>query len=329
MPVVILGAAITILALLAWTGAVSMQSVYRQSFGAAIRWLAQEFTKQRIHIGPFKVHPLRFAGNALDSFDHTIQNGLGHIAAFNGGKIAKYLINIALLWSGVGYVVEKLAFQTLQSFSHVRHVTIPKAIRARVLPLQGQVGRIKATQTAIAHDTIPRVGRRARTAEQEAHSIGRKVGALAGAVGAALIGAPSAALDWPRAKVGTKPRADTGLRSRVKSLERLLAGAGVAALVWAGLRTLSLRWLRCWKVNKLGRGLCGMNPHWFNDILGLLTDFLILRSICDIIGPVETAAKDVGVPLVELLTRAESFVNCSNDRADDLPPLTLHLATEA
>jgi hypothetical protein len=92
------------------------------------------------------------------------------------------------------------------------------------------------------------------------------------------------------------------LRKRIGLLE---AGAGATAVAITMANVLGIPNWRCLTRGPLGRtarSLCGIPSSLLNDLLGLVADFFILENVCVMLPWLETAASEIGTPLVEVLT---------------------------
>lgn len=126
----------------------------------------------------------------------------------------------------------------------------------------------------------------------------------------------------------TLPRAIARDRVRIRGLERARAKAqagekrvawagafaGAAALVWFVLKKWDLRWLRCTKVTRVGKLLCGMNSSLFDALfLGAFEAFAVL-DICDMVRIIEQSAEQFE-PVLRGIVIAEDdlFSHCGYD----------------
>jgi len=66
----------------------------------------------------------------------------------------------------------------------------------------------------------------------------------------------------------------------VGRLEKTLAIAGATALVGAALARLGLGWLRCPRIAKAGKQLCGVNPNLLDS---LLADTLLIAGTVSLV----------------------------------------------
>lgn len=107
------------------------------------------------------------------------------------------------------------------------------------------------------------------------------------------------------------------LWERVRKLDKLLGTAAFAEAVAVALAALGASWITCRNWKRIGRNVCGMPTQLLDDLLGLIVDLIILENICSLIPLLETAASDVGTPLVEALTVVGAGL-CSGNQAPAL-----------
>lgn len=94
-----------------------------------------------------------------------------------------------------------------------------------------------------------------------------------------------------RRRIGHLEHEVAGSRARLRRLAWAAAFTSASALVWHVLRGWKLQWLRCGKVGKVGRLLCGMNSGLFDALfLGAFEAFAVL-DICDMVKIIEQAGE--------------------------------------
>lgn len=98
---------------------------------------------------------------------------------------------------------------------------------------------------------------------------------------------------WERDYEKAQNKINSTTNTRLRKMNWLLAFAGAGTLVFTGLAKLGLEWLKCKNVNRLGRVICKIPTSVFNEILGLLTDILILADICQVVSVLDDALKFV------------------------------------
>jgi hypothetical protein len=92
------------------------------------------------------------------------------------------------------------------------------------------------------------------------------------------------------------------IKKRIGLLE---AGVGATAVAVALANVLGIPNPKCLTrgpIGRVARSLCGMPSGFLNELLGLVADFFILENVCVMLPWLETAASEIGTPLVELLT---------------------------
>ena len=170
----------------------------------------------------------------------------------------------------------------------VTHATtgqIGAAIRAAVKPIEGKLAEVERL-------TLPRV----KALEHEVEDV----------------------LNPEVAKLRDRAKAveDGAIRAyeRVKGLWEVASIGAVAAVAVVALSRLGLGWLRCRNVGQAGRALCGLPGALLNDLLGLLADYAILSTICDIVPLLEEAYSTIAAPLAEGIAITASTSCAGPDR---------------
>lgn len=100
---------------------------------------------------------------------------------------------------------------------------------------------------------------------------------------------------------------EAALLSRVKRLEHSLTGAGVAALVAAGLAELGGSWIRCRNWRGIGRHVCGGLGGLLEPLLENAIEVLIVADLCEVAKVIQSAAIYFE-PVLDELVNAEAMV---------------------
>jgi hypothetical protein len=172
---------------------------------------------------------------------------------------------------------EQLAADTLAWATWLQHAHLPKWVKAVVYATFPPAAIARLVQAAI-HANLPHVGRTVTTRVEHVvtHTVTRIVRASSGAVAI-----PGWVIRLP-SRVGDVEHDLSGLRKRVKGLEKYAGATAAVALFTAALAKLGLNWLRCRNVTKAGKAICGMNPDLLAALLGsslLLTSKISLRDL--------------------------------------------------
>lgn len=196
--------------------------------------------------------------------------------------------------------------------------------------------------TRVVHATTTRVVRIERTVvkvPQLTHALSRA--AVAHLV-ASLIHPYFGSLRWLRAHVhaleAVIPHAipiphgitPTGIRRYFRSyLRRWTLTTAFAGAVAFALARLGVSWVRCNNVKRVGRNLCGMSPRAINDLLGLLTDLVLLTNVCRVFSLMQQGLSVVQPEITGFVTAVETWA-CYGDNEHpprlSTPPLELPTA---
>jgi hypothetical protein len=252
--------------LLALVTLIGLRFGYTYSLGKVLLAAASMFASIAIHT-PFGTwHPLGFAADALRSLDHTVQHALGRgiadmQAAWNAA--ASYTAH-AFGW--IGREIASISHDTAQAIEGL-HVTQITNVYRRVAPRVDY--RVGALAAAVAALTARVTGLDERVASWAKH----KVIVVEHAIAVPNVGAIPRTI--PR--VGGLERELDAVAGKVRSLGKRLAPAALAGLVVAAIGRLGFGWVRCSKVGRAGRTLCGMNQDLLESLL--FDTLLIVGSI--------------------------------------------------
>ncbi len=257
--------AIGLFALCTFVAFAGVNHGWNATFGWALRWVANELDKLELsirwigHIRPFG--PL---ASGMRWLDHQVRNLTGG-AALRSQHAATYMFNqAAAQFRYIGREIQKLS-GTLFNVTHtVIHTTLPRVER-RV------IARTRTIVRGAEHRVTVNVSRVRHELRADVKALHRAV------VRAQAAGAH--ALDWSEAQVGRLGRRVRATERDLSKLNRTLAGAAFAAIVWTALRRLGLKWLRCGNSKRAAKAVCGMDASLFEDLLGGATALFGIISI--------------------------------------------------
>lgn len=118
-------------------------------------------------------------------------------------------------------------------------------------------------------------------------------------------GVVSAKDKWARGQI-------VKLRDFEESTRRHLGPLAFLAIPIAGITTL-IGLLECKNVQRGLKGFCSMPSNLLNDLLALITDFLVLTNICTVLPWIEDAANEV-LPFITEFTTGAAALACSGGR---------------
>jgi hypothetical protein len=238
---------------------------WQYTFGALLEALAAV----RINLpGRHDLHPLSW----LRRYNVAVQNDIERKLEKSHRAMGYLFHGAAIIMEWTAREIAGLAADTLhfgQSLSHVRMPRLTRAMIIAAFPLPWLARRVAAlvrahaipsTRTVIARTTRPIIQR-----------VTRIVKATAGAV--VIPGVLWGTL--PRLRGLERWRNRTG--SRLRKLERGIAGVSAVALVGTALARLGLNWIRCRRVGRVGKAVCGMDSNLLGAVLADAT--LIIGTI--------------------------------------------------
>lgn len=235
---------------------IGLSYAYRYSLGAVILATAALLGAVRLPgvLGGGRL--LGFAADALLKVDHSIRHALGR-----GINDMQAAWNEAVSWTAysvhwLGKEIASLAHDTAQAVEGL-HVTQVTNVYRKVNPgLAAKVGALAATVAALRHQLV-------REASRVAHVAQAKAVAVQHAISVPDVGA------LPRAvpRVGQLEREISEGLARLRDYAKRFGPATAVGTVAFVLGRLGMTWARCSKVNRVGRGVCGLNDSLLESLL--------------------------------------------------------------
>jgi hypothetical protein len=254
-----------LLALLAWAIQRGLLAVWVHTFGRMLQGLANllKYDRGIIHLD---------FGGPIRALDDTVRNALVH-GAQKAEHLAGYFFHgCAVIARWMARETEQLAADTLAWATWLQHAHLPKWVKAVVYATFPPAAIYKLVQAAI-HANLPHVARTTTTKVEHVvtHTVTRIVRASSGAVAI-----PGWVIRLP-SRVGDVEHDLSGLRKRVKGLEKYAGATAAVALFTAALAKLGLQWLRCKNMKKAGKRVCGLDAGLLDALL--LGSTLIVGTI--------------------------------------------------
>ncbi len=325
-------------ALLALFVSIGLAGVSRGVSGGFIGWLANLAENIPIFGGLSHEQVVRL--------DRWITHELGkHFQATVDGGV-RWISGLATYVFVIGYWT-LLWPVVLYHFGHrLIHDVMPHAIKARTDPLSRKVDAAEAAAKAaagLAHSfpkvakgnshvvELTKIERVAMPHAREWDWVHNHFKGIRRAVAVAAAGAIGLALPGHIALPRLWGETVTGIRKRLRRLEKLATTVGLATAI-AGVLGLGTNW-RCLtrgNIGRVSRALCGIGPRALEDLLGLLVDALILTDICQVLVVLEKGLAFVEPEITAFITAAETMACYGNNEhlpagpsvALSLPPVT-------
>jgi hypothetical protein len=305
------GFALALISLLMWIVLCGLKATWQMTFGA----IFESIGGIKIGTWPHKVHPFGF----LTDLSHTVENLIGDAAAGYEHAMGFWFHQAAHLQGWLVDVTWRMARDTAHWADWMLTIHLPLQLRWAMTALFPWPAIYRVVRHLIA-EALPRISHVAHAAAHVAtvplyrdiaiphlaeiqwlHRHWKALTAAVAGAGAAVLH-PGVAI--PRLWRGIDD-VESDVRKLAKRVTRTEALFGATAMSLAMANVLGLRSARCLRSGPLGkvsRALCGAPTGLLNDLVGLLADFFILENVCSMLPLLETAASDVGTPLVEVLT---------------------------
>lgn len=331
----------------AWLACRALLAAYRNTLGYLLQTLGSV-----LHIDVWRVHV--DVGKPLRALDHAIMNALVQGALGAEKAMGYFLHESAVLFEWGLREIVGMGREVYSWAEWLQHVHLPRWAKWIVAAAFPPLLIARLVRAAIAHE-LPHLRRLihagTKTIEttvtkripwphlNELRWIHRHWKALTIAVlGAAALplGAAAPWLHW-RARLKEWDRDRLHIWRRLHRLEKLLGVSAFAGAMAAVLGLPNWRCLTRGNVGRTARAICGIPAHVLNDLLGLITDFLVIANICEVMVILNEGFALVEQPLADFVGAAGAAL-CHGDyegapevtvRAVTLPPLQARSAAQA
>lgn len=240
----------------AFDGYKSLRFAWSNSFGILLPQLDEGFTGLG---GGSLIWPVPVPGNPANAF-----SAAGQITLANLGKgltntqhaATDHYVQRALVWDGVATAVEQIAADVHATKKAARRWTKPREVIRYIKPnVKAQLAPyVKRTAEAEARATLAE--RRAAELEQRVSALERKVSKP-----------HSIAVPGLPGRIGEVEREVDRLKGRVGKISKWLALGLLLANLAKVLEKMGVNYVRCSKMKKLGKGVCGMDDSWLDSLL--------------------------------------------------------------
>lgn len=272
--------------LLALAFLIALSYAYNYSLGAAIVALANAIGSIRLpgFLGGGRI--LGFAADALTTIDHTIrrQIGLGIAALQTAWNECVSYTAQAVHW--IGKEIASISHDTAQAVGHLHVQQITNVYRKVNPALARKAGVLAATVAALERHVTHLVAREAHVAIEKVKVVEH----------ATTLPAPIA-IPKTLPKIGTIEREVEAALAKVRDFAKRFGPAALLGSVVYAIGRIGFGWVRCSKVGKAGRQICGMNDDLLESLLAdtlLVVGTLSLVEFArEMVGVTDTAVKPI------------------------------------
>ncbi len=260
LPIVIILSALAL-----WLTLYGMQTGYQYSVGALLRFIVGMLENLKLDAWFLSVNVGDFLASRVKKIDHAMQTALGTALIQTEKPIVKFFHWMAFLVTGLGATIEQGATATFDALYHLRHVTIPHALRAANALAVKEAAKLRA---AVNHSI---------------HALNTAIHAAEHTITVTL----PREIAQAEAKVGRTAKQIARSNRRITTLEKAL---GLTALAGLAIKALSKRGFGCFfgrNGKTLGKQLCNVDPDFLD---GLLAGALLLVGTVSLVE----FAKEVG-----------------------------------
>lgn len=285
-------AAAMLLYALGWIACLGLLYTWNSTFHYIFKWIADVLTFT-VHIPGLYRHTFSLGGWATD-IDTVARNALSDAAKTCDQAMGKLFYIYGWIVYETVTEIQHLAQDTLAMGHWLAHKVVPTYVHTITHPVV-TVQKVGQAALSYLYGQVGVIDKRLGFLDRELHHLER--------ASSDVIHLPRSVV-WPQFRKAFHEialwRHVTNIRLR--RLERLLAASGLAVAVANMLGLPNWRCLTKGPIARVSRALCGLPSNFLNDLLGLLADVWIVENICTLIPLLETAASDIGTPLIEALT---------------------------
>jgi hypothetical protein len=217
------------------------------------------------------IHPFRF----IQDESNKLANTLKHAADASQHNMGYFFHAAGTLIGWQARELAGLAADTLHWAQWMQRVALPKAGHI--------IGKVTFPWPTIYKFIRKEIEAELPYIERLAHSIAHTIGnEIHGKHAKATSGAipyPPWVIRLPK-RVGQLERDWSGIKARLRKLERAGGATGAVALFTAALAKFGLHWLRCKKVSKVGKDVCSIDESLLESLLG---DAIAIASLISVV----------------------------------------------
>ncbi len=252
-----------LLAVLAAMFVLSLSATWDVTFGPMLRGIAAAIANAPITSAGRRLLHLESLAAAIVAFEQKLRRAIGEAVGFMGAPLAAAMYAVGRAFVYPAAQVAELADDIATTLWALRGKVVPAMIAAKV-------GWIPKHLAALAAEVAHLAGRTPIHVAKDVTNYAK--GAFTTIVNKAV------ALPWPR--LGKVEREAGALGKRVDQLARRTAPAAFAAAAVAAIARLGFSWVRCSKVGRVGKKVCGMDESLLES---LIADTLLVVGAISIV----------------------------------------------
>lgn len=244
------GVLFPLLIIAAWLATLGMQKGWQATFGALLQQIAEGI--RALPSIPIPRHRLGFGGvaDAIVRADQSVYNWFGDLLQHTEPIVAQMFRYFAEVFEKPARQVALAVADTAHTLTMLRQFVIPAMIAAKVAWIPRHLAALEADVARLLHRAPVHITKDITNYAK---------GAFTTVVHTAV------SVPWPRIRAAERDIA--ALRKRVGKLAHRVPVALTAAALTAIVARTSFRWVRCSKVGKFNKGVCGMNQDYLDDFL--------------------------------------------------------------
>lgn len=222
-----------------------------------------------------------FVSDELTKVDNSIRHALGVAIETMQHEWNKCISYTAQAVHWIGQEIADLAYDTSAAVEGLATRQVKPYFSKRLAGILATVAALKAEVSALKHTAVTHVIRETKVIEHKVTVIEHSVAVP-----------HSIAIPRTLPRVGQLEREADAALARIRGIARRFGPAALVGTVAYALSKLGLGWVRCSKVSKAGKQLCGMNDSLLES---LLADTLLIVgtvSLVEMVRELEPVMKE-------------------------------------
>lgn len=279
--------AIPLLIILAACCLLALNKIWQQTFSVMLRGIANLVDSIQLSILGHNVVPfVHSIANAFRYADSAVQRAIGGAITWVTQPFQVFISYMATVFEKPTAELAAVVADVAHTIGSLRKTIIPAMIAAKTHWIIAHLQRLEAQGARVIHDTTQIV----------VHDAPRVIKPT-------VVRIIRASVAVPLPRIGRLEREGEAISKRLGSLVRRLSPAALVGLLATALGSLGLGWVRCSRVKKVGKSVCGMDSDLLDSLLADATLIVGTVSLLELAEAV-SGSMEVILPQVRDFWRA-------------------------